>query len=215
VIQGVALSATGDGPITRTGAREDARHELSKAVYHRYDDPWPVRAFRWVMHQISQLLDHATRHTPGGGLGALLIVVIVLVLLAVARWRLGPMQRQHRTAAPLLTDAGTSAADHRRLAERAAAGGDWTEAVRERMRAVARELEERDVVDARPGRTATELAREVAVEVPAIAAPVQQAVATFEAVVYGHRRATRESYDVLVAADAVLTQRRLTSAGRS
>jgi len=78
----------------------------------------------------------------------------------------------------------SSAADHRSLAEQAADRADWHTAVIERMRAIARELEERSVLDARAGRTATELAREAGRMLPnavgALGAAVLPSTVTFQ-----------------------------------
>jgi hypothetical protein len=188
-------------PVTRDGAREAARNELSKDVYHRYDDPWPVRLFDWVTHQIGQLLDRVAERSPGGGAGALLLVALVVALLLLARWRLGPVRRDRRYADALLPDRSTSAQDHRSEAAAAVAAGRWADAVLARMRAIARDLEERGVLDERAGRTADELAREVETLLPSVAEPVRSAVAVFDEVLYGGHPATAALYDVVARAD--------------
>jgi len=188
-------------PITREAAQAAARRELSKAIYHRYDDPWPVRLFHWLGRWIDRILSDIANHSPGGGAGAVALVLLVVVLLAFARWRLGPMQRRHRVARALLVDATVTAAQHRRDAESAAAAADWHTAVIARMRAAARELEQRGVVEVRPGRTAAELATEVARELPPIAGAIAAATAVFDAVAYGGRDASPQSYATVVAAD--------------
>jgi len=68
------------------------------------------------------------------------------------------------------------------------------------MRALAMTVEERGLVDPRPGRTADELATEIATALPAASAATRSAATVFDAVVYGKRIATRETYDVVVAA---------------
>lgn len=203
-------------PVTRDGAQADARRELSKGIYHRYDDPWPVAVFKAVVHFIGHLLDGVADNAPGGGAGAIGLVLVVVVLLVVARWRLGPIRREHRLASgPVLDDQPRSAADHRRTAESAAAAGDWGTAVIERMRATARDLEERGTLDVRPGRTADELAREVVALLPTVADPLRVATATFDAVAYGRRTADASAYRSMVAADDAVTQQRRVPAGRA
>jgi hypothetical protein len=204
-------------PITRDDAQADARRELSKGIYHRYDDPWPVRAFKAVAHWLDHLFNTVADNAPGGGAGAFGLVVALLVLLAVARWQLGPVRRRTpgMPAGPVLGDRIRSAADHRQAAAQAAAAGDWVTAVTERMRAIARDLEERGLVDPRPARTADELAAEVATLLPEAADKVRAAATTFDAVVYGGRSAERSSYDVVVAADESVRERRPALLGRS
>jgi hypothetical protein len=202
-------------PVTRDGAQADARRELSKGIYHRYDDPWPVRAFKAVAHWIADLFDRMTAHAPGGGAGAFGLLLAVVVLLAVARWQLGPVRRERRVVpGPVLGDETRSAADHRRAAERAAGDGRWDEAVVERMRAVARHLEERGVLDARPGRTADELSAEVIALLPAVTEPLRLATATFDEVAYGRHTADASSYRSVVVADEMLGAQRPSLAGR-
>jgi hypothetical protein len=188
-------------PVTRESAREAAQQELSKEIYHRYDDPWPVRLFDWVTHWIDKLFDRVTAHAPGGGPGAVVLVVFVLALLAFARWQLGPVRRETRARLALLDERTTTAEQHRSAAAAAAATGRWHDAVVARMRALARDLEERGLLDERPGRTADELGREVAGVLPDAAAAVRAAARTFDEVVYGDRPATEQSYATVADAD--------------
>ncbi len=201
MICGLWLAAGGGAPVTRDGARADARHELAKAVYHRYDDPWPVRAFRAVEHWLSRLLDQVAGHAPGGGPGAIGLVALVVALVAVARWRFGPVRRGARAPGAVLEVTPSRAADHRRRATDAADRGDWRTAVVERMRALARGLEEQDLVAAGPGRTAVELAAEVGRIRPPAAPAVAAAAVVFDAVAYGGRNADAHSYETVLAAD--------------
>lgn len=193
-------------PITREAAREAAQRELSKSIYHRYDDPWPIRLLRWIGDRIDRVTSDIARHAPGGAAGAIAIVVVILGLAVAARWRFGPVQRSSRGSARLQIEPTLRAADYRREAEAAAAVGDWSAAVVARMRAIARELEQRGAIDERPGRTADELGREAAEQLPALDQPLRAAVAVFDEVAYGRRPATSSSYAVVAAADKALRQ---------
>jgi hypothetical protein len=201
-------------PVTRDGARAAARRELSKGIYHRYDDPWPVRVFNAVERWISRALDAAARHSPGGGAGALALIVLVVVVVGIAMWRVGLVRREAVPTGTVLPDRATTAADYRTLAEAAAAAGRWEDAVIARMRALAREVEERGLLDPRPGRTADELATELATGRPDSAAQVRAAANTFDAVAYGGRPAGADSYEVVAAADRSLHENRRLLAGR-
>ena len=70
------------------------------------------------------------------------------------------------------------------------AAGEHAEAVREYLRAVARDLEERAVLSERPGRTARELATEAGALLPEHAAALDAGARVFDDVWYGHRPAT-------------------------
>jgi hypothetical protein len=188
-------------PITRDGAQHDARHELSKAIYHLKTDPLPVRAVKWFGHLVDRIFSSTATHAPAGDFGALALIIVVVVLLALLVWRVG-VPRGAATASDALVGASTlSASAHRRLSAEAADRNDWLTAVIERMRALAGELEERSILVPRAGRTASELTREAAVGVPAAQAPLAAAADTFNAVVYGGRRATAAHVEVIAIAD--------------
>jgi len=191
-------------PVGRSAGRDLAKHELSKHLYHRYDDSWPIAALKWLARELAKLFDTVGRHAPGGGVGALAFLGLLLALVLIARWRLGPLGRQARVATSVLGGQLRTAAEHRALAAAAAARNDWNVAVIEGMRAVARQLEESDLLDTKPGRTADELARDAASRLPAAAARLEDAARTFDAVAYGRRSATVDSYDVIRHADAAV-----------
>ena len=74
--------------------------------------------------------------------------------------------------------------------------------MRERLRAVVRSLEERAVLDERPGRTADEAAAEAGRALPGCAAGLRSAAVLFDEVWYGGRPAGPESYAALRDLDA-------------
>lgn len=208
------MNAVVGPPITRDGARSAAQHELSKGIYHRNDDPWTVRLFKWFGHRLDHVVNTIVRHAPGGGVGAVALLVVIAVIVVVVRWRLGPLHRSTQVAAEVLPQRDRSAADYRREAVDAAQNEQWERALVARMRAAARELEERGVLDPRPGRTADELADEVARAHGELADPVQAATKLFDAVAYGGRRASAAHYETVVAADeAARRVRRTVMAG--
>lgn len=195
----IATVAVG-GPITRDGARADARRELSKGIYHRDDDPWPLRVFNAVQRWLDHLFHTVSRHAPGGGVGALALLLAAIVLIAFVWWRVGFVQRTAAVPGAVLTGRARTSADLLREAEAAAAAGRWEDAVVARMRALATLVEERGLVDARPGRTADELAVEVARALPIAGDAIRSAAAAFDAVAYGRRPAERATYDIVVGA---------------
>jgi hypothetical protein len=192
-------------PITRDGAAADARHELAKSIYHHDSDPLPVRILESVGRFIDRVLNNAFDGAPGGAWGALLLVVLVAGCIALVLWRVGLPVRRQATAA-LFTEARiVSADDHRRRSIQAADVGDWHTAVVERMRAVARELEQRGVLDLRPGRTASELAAEAAVALPPAGSVLSAAARTFNEVAYGGAAAGPADLATITAADDAVT----------
>lgn len=74
-------------------------------------------------------------------------------------------------------------------ADQLAAQGRYREAVRERLRAIVRDLVERGVITHRPGWTVTELARAAGQAHPGTAAPLAAASEIFSGIWYGQRPA--------------------------
>src|SRR5262249_52273092 len=75
------------------------------------------------------------------------------------------------------------------LADRYAAQGRYAEAVRERLRAIVRELVDAGAVGNRPGWTGTELARVAAAARPPVRPPLDAASLVFSDIWYGLRPA--------------------------
>jgi len=186
-----AGAAWAAAPIDRDSAREAAERELSKGAYH-VDDPGLLRrlgerALDWLDQRLADL----TGVTPGGSAGLVVLALAAVALAWLALWRLGPLRRTPTSAAVLPAgDGALSAAGYRRQADGFAAAGRYADAVRARMRAIARELEARGVLEPRAGRTADEIAREAGAQVPAVAGPLRTAAALFDEVWYGGRPAT-------------------------
>ncbi|MGW0289637.1 DUF4129 domain-containing protein [Streptomyces tuirus] len=192
-----------DPPLTipRDPAREAARRELSKRMYHENDPSLFQRALDAFWEWLGKLFNAASTATPGGTLGLIVIILAVITVLAALWWRLGTPRRQPTSSATLFDDRPRSAAEHRAAAEAHAAQGHWNQAVQERMRALVRALEERALLDVRPGRTADEAAAEAGRALPAHTDRLRTAARDFDDVTYGGRSATEESYHRIAELD--------------
>ncbi|MFD5187516.1 DUF4129 domain-containing protein [Streptomyces sp. NPDC058357] len=197
------IHASSDIPVDtpRVPAREAAEHELSKPMYHENDPNLLQQGLDKLWGWISDLLDTASGVAPGGPVGLVVLVLIVLGLAAALWWRLGTPHRTVRSADSLFDDRPRSAAEHRKAAEAHAAAQRWNGAVQERMRAIVRSLEERALLDPRPGRTADEAAAEAGRPLPAHAARLHAAAREFDDVTYGGRTAGQQAYLALRALD--------------
>ena len=196
-------------PLTREGAREAAQRELLKREYHVAEPSLLDRIVNRVLESLGELLGETVDVVPGG-LGGLVLLLVLLTLLVVAtRLGLGPLAARDRLADRRRSARSMTAADYRAEADRLAAAGEWKDAVRARFRAIVRELEQRGVLDARPGRTAGEIAREAADAVPAVSAPAHDAAGVFDAVWYGRRAATAADHDLLKRSDDAVRDARL------
>ncbi|MGC4977850.1 DUF4129 domain-containing protein [Streptomyces sp. DT199] len=192
-----------DPPLTipRDPAQEAARRELSKRMYHENDPSLFQRALDAFWEWLGKLFNAASTATPGGTLGLIVIIAAVIAVLAALWWRLGTPRRQPTSSATLFDDRPRSAAEHRAAAEAHAAQGHWNQAVQERMRALVRALEERALLDVRPGRTADEAAAEAGRALPAHTDRLRTAARDFDDVTYGGRSATEESYHRIAELD--------------
>ncbi|MGW7199191.1 DUF4129 domain-containing protein [Streptomyces chryseus] len=186
----------------RVPAREAAERELSKPMYHENDPGFLERAIDRFWEWVDGLFDAASGAAPGGAVG-LVVVVVLVVLIAVALWlRLGTPRRVPAPAGRLFDEGLRSAADHRTAAEAHAAGHRWNQAVQEQMRAVVRSLEERALLDPRPGRTADEAAAEAGQSLPGHATRLHAAARAFDDVTYGGRTADAQAYQRLSDLDS-------------
>jgi hypothetical protein len=198
-------------PVGRDQAREIAHRELQKQIYHRDEPSFLDRLLRRISDWLDSVLDHAPgNHTGGSGSWTALVVLLLLLVLIAAAvwWRIGNVRRNAAERESLLDDEPTTAGDHRTAAERHAAAGEWPEAIRERLRAIARDLEERVIVEPRPGRTADELAAEAGAALPGHADELAAGVQIFDDVWYGGRTGDADGYRRLTELDERLRSAR-------
>lgn len=194
---------TADVPATpdADAAREAARRELSKSVYHprpsllrllwdwildrlKGVDLLPAGLPRWVLLAIVLLA------------AALLVGVLVIVLSRYSR-----VQRRRRARALFDSDSRSSAA-LTRDADAAAVAGDFVTAVVERFRAIIRSLDERGLLEDYPGMTAQEAARLASAALTGarlpdgtsaeLTGPLHEAGDLFDTVRYGRRTPSHE-----------------------
>ncbi|HEY0869250.1 MAG TPA: DUF4129 domain-containing protein [Acidothermaceae bacterium] len=189
-------------PVTRAAAQAAARTELAKRAYHRGDPSLIDRGLVWFLKKLGKLLENGARHAPGHQIGLLLILLILAALVIVVINRVGALRRSPHNDEAIFGVEQTTADDHRRRADEFARTGAWAEAIRERLRAIARELEQRGVLDPRPGRTAAELSREAGAELPALADDLRNAASIFDRVWYGGRSATAADEELLRRLDS-------------
>jgi len=197
----------------RDEARDAARRELADPAYHAHEPSLVERGMRWLLQHVLEFLDRASGATPGGWWSVMVLLAAAALVAVVVRTRVGPLGRRMRRAAPVFAGQVRASADHRRAAAEALARGDVAEAVRERFRAVVRILEERGLLDPRPGRTADEAASEAAALLPGCADGLWAAARLFDEVWYGGRTATEAAYERIAAVDDQVRDARTTVAG--
>ncbi|BBX89022.1 DUF4129 domain-containing protein [Mycolicibacterium boenickei] len=188
--------------IDRDAAHDAAQNELSKPIYPRAS---PTEQIGEWLKDLLYRITAAGSTIPGGWFTISVLVILVVVAVVVAVRIARRTMRTARTAEhALFGSQELSAAQHRAIAEQCAAQGDWSAAIRHRVRALARHLEETGVLDAVPGRTATELARDAAAALPALSSELFSAATAFNDVTYGERPGTESAYRAIAALDEVV-----------
>ncbi|MDS1270416.1 DUF4129 domain-containing protein [Lipingzhangella sp. LS1_29] len=201
--------ASGTG---RQEARRLAREELARPIYAEHEPSLVERLWDLVLTWLARLTEGVVATVPGGWWTLAPLLVLLAALVVALLVYLGPSPRSRRTAVLDRTESATTADQHRRNATEHAAAGRAAAAVRERIRAINRDAEERALIQIRPGRTATELANELAAELPEHAPALHTAARVFNEVTYGHRSATIEDYTQVTQLDEALRDTRIASA---
>lgn len=185
--------------IDRDTAHDLAQQELSKPIYPKESFGQSVN--EWVEELVYKLLVRSSE-VPGGWVTITILGTLLVVALVVAIRIAGRAMRTRRGGDfAVLGDSELTAAEHRVTAERYAAQADWSSAIRHRLRAIARQLEESNVLTPVPGRTANELARGAAQAVPDLTSELDRAATSFNDVTYGERPGTEAEYQAITALD--------------
>jgi hypothetical protein len=177
-------------------ARSWIERELADPVYHQR--PSLLQRFLEWLRDLFQGADGL----PISGTGALVVVVaVLLVVTLIAFWVAGPVRRSRRSRttdrAVLDGDDRRTADELRAAADAAAARGDWSTAVADRFRAIVRALEQRTILDERPGVTAHEAVEAAALRLPTLVEDLRGAGRLFDDVVYGDLAARRQDDETL------------------
>ncbi|MGW0159935.1 DUF4129 domain-containing protein [Mycobacterium sp. NPDC003323] len=183
-------------------AHDAAQRELTKPIYPK---PSLTERLTALLDELLYKVFTNGDRLPGGwitvALFGLILVAAVVIAVRVAR---RTMRTRRDGEKVLLGDRTRSAADHRAAAERAAAHGDWAHAIRHRLRAVARHLEETGTLDPVPGRTASELARSAGAVLPALRSQFSSCADIFNGVTYGAQPGTEAGYREITELDGHL-----------
>ncbi|PZE68064.1 DUF4129 domain-containing protein [Curtobacterium sp. MCBD17_021] len=170
-------------------ARRLLEQELGRSEYRGAQETWWDRASRAFLDWLGSLQpDGAGSVTLGRVLLVVAIVVLVAVVVLVVVNRGLPRRRARVRADDLggvFDDDDLRTADAVAVAARAAlAAGDWSTAVLEGYRALARGLGERDLVAVVPGATARAIADRATRPFPALGPVLRDASDAFDAVRY-------------------------------
>jgi hypothetical protein len=210
MIAGLALLPT-DVPVDPDSpeARRWLLEELSKPAYQSAQPSPFDQLVQPIQDWINSLINGlGSVRIPGiGNLLGIVVIAIVIVLLVVAFLVFGlpRISRRSSVGGALFAEHDTrDAATMRRDADRAAASGDYTAAIAELFRALARSLDERTLVSTFPGSTASDLATRAGQVFPDAASRLRRAAASFDGVRYLGTPGTAAEWEQLVALEREL-----------
>lgn len=189
---------------SRSEGRRLLEDELAKPRYAVEPSLWD-RFREWL----AGLFD-----STGAGLPPWIFAVVVLVALAVVALvvvmvlRPEARTRRSRAGAGVLDERGVDAAAYRVRAQSAVREGDWDTVVLDGYRAIVASAVERTVLDELPGRTAHEASIDLSRTFSAESDAVRAAADRFDAVRYGHDRASEADGRAVLALDDRLMRSR-------
>jgi hypothetical protein len=196
---------------TPAEARKWLSDELNGSDYH---DPWLDSAIRWILDQLSKLLDGANNLTHGA-LSPVITIAVALVVIALLIWVVPRVRRESVATASdraVLEDLRITARTYRDRAARAFEDGRMDDAVLDGFRAIAKDTSDRTLLDDAPGRTAHEVSLALTQPFPSHVDRLVEAANSFDAIRYGHRHATAGQAAQVLQLDADLAKARPTLA---
>ncbi|MEO7070406.1 MAG: DUF4129 domain-containing protein [Nostocoides sp.] len=189
---------------SRSEGRRLLEEELSKPRYAVEPSLWD-RFREWLLGLFN---------TSGPGLPPWILLMVLLVAVAViglvVALLLRPEARARRsgTGREVLDERGVDATAYRGRAKSAERAGDWDTVVLDGYRAIVASGVERTILDELPGRTAHEASIELSRAFPAEGAAVRSGADRFDAVRYGHDRASEDDARALLALEDRLSSAR-------
>lgn len=196
-------------------ARRWAVAELANPIYHRRPSIWQT-VWDWFLERLAEA--QSALSGLSAGTVALVVAALVALVVVIALIVTGPVRtarRGSRGSEEVFVDDERTAAELRASADALAAQGRWSHAVLDRYRAVVRSLEERALLDPRPGRTAHEAAIEAAALLPTCAGDLDRASRLFDDVCYGDIAAGSEDDAAMREIDTLVLATRPDRTARS
>ena len=169
--------------------------ELSKPEYQAAKPTLFDRIAQAISDWFQSLQLGSANTPPAVALTVIIVIVAAAVVVALLIFGLPRLNRRSRVTGALFgDDDARSAARMRDAAQRAARSGDYSAAVVEMFRAIARGLAERTIVTTTPGTTARGFAESAGRVFPALAGQFADAAASFDGVRYLNRAGSEAQY---------------------
>ena len=181
----VALLAELPQPTRPPGQVSGAVHRVLAGSQYHYAGPSILQR---IQNDVLNWLARVLTGLVGAGIGAWVVVAVIVALVAVIAWRLtGGVTRDPGRGLEISAGRTRPATEWRAEAEAHEQAGEWRLAVRARYRALVADLAGRGVLQEIPGRTAGEYRIELGANLPAAAPPFAGATELFEGAWYGKR----------------------------
>jgi hypothetical protein len=175
-------------------------NELSKAPYQAAQPTLFDRVAQAISDWLGSLQLGSAEGPPTVGLAVVIALVAGGLVVAFLLFGLPRLNRRSRVTGALFgEDDARTAARIRQDAERAAAAGDYSTAVAEMFRAIARGLAERTIISTTPGTTARDFAARTGSTFPALADRLVDSATSFDAVRYLGRTGTADQYSAIAS----------------
>lgn len=203
-------------------ARRWLEEELGRGDQYTPEEPpnWLRDFFEWLRELLGGADVPQTGPTtdPGPTVGIVVAIVLVaaLLIIAFAIFGLPRLRRRSKVTGDLFgEDDDRSSRQIRTAAQQAADAGDFTSAVVEVFRSMARDLAERGIVTAFPGTTAQEFARRAGDVFPGSSERLTDAAGVFDGVRYLDHVGTEEQWRRMSALETELRAARPPKAPRA
>lgn len=176
-------------------AREWLINELAKSPYQAAKPTLFDQIAKAIQDWLNSLTIGEAQGPPALGIGILLIVLVAAIVVAIIIFGIPRLNRRSKVSGSLFgEDDERSAESMRRDAEDAASRGDFSTAIAEMFRSIARGLAERTILSTLPGTTAFGFARNAGENFPAQADRLTVAAGSFDDVRYLGRPGTQEQF---------------------
>jgi hypothetical protein len=200
-VSGFDVPVVPDGPEAREWLLDELSNPEYTAARPSLFDRLSQAFFDWLMRLFQPGASVPLDWLPVAIVG----LVVAGLVAALLIWGLPRVNRSSRPAVGLFGDDDRRTAGELRSAATAAAGtGNWTLAILEQFRAVARGLAERTIVRVSPGTTAHDFASRAAKTFPTASGDLARAAEIFDRVRYLGQDGNAEDFDRLRRLDSHL-----------
>jgi hypothetical protein len=190
-------------------ARKWILEELSDPRYESAKPTWFDQLSSAFLEWLGSLFEGSVGGPSGLLLGVLIAIIVAALVAAFLIFGRPALNRRSTVSRALFgRDDERSAEEMRRAGDAAASVGDWSLAIEECFRAIARGLAERTIVATTPGTTAHGFASRAGTAFPALAVDLETAATAFDRVRYLGEPGEEADYRAVAALEGELRSAR-------